>query len=426
MAKKFVFISIVLLGIVFSCSRPRIVKVDRDMSYIYNPGTSPLHPRYRVFHSGQDMSILYAKIFPNELLFNQANRERELRAELQIHYRIFDIDEKGIGKEIIDSTTYSYIIKHEDSGKRFFAEIPINVTKGSIYLLRVFTSDLLRNTTTQHFIYVDKTTVYNNQNFRVSFAKNKLNLFEPFVVNEHAFKMEYINKRYDSIYVSYYPTENYLPRPVFSTASEPDPFNRPDSVWKYPFSPETEYYLPNEGLYFFQLDTSVAEGVSIMNFGESFPKLETPQEMLKPLVYITSSNEYEELASKKNLKLAIDEYWLSKAENMERARELIRIYYNRVFLANYYFTSSLEGWKTDRGMVYIIYGPPNSLEKTHDVEKWIYYKRNNKDEAVFTFNRQYSMYSQDRYKLERSDSYNFSWRSAVQTWREGKVFQLDD
>lgn len=424
--KNVVFCILILLVTMFSCRGPRIVKVDRDLSYIYNPGSSPLHPRYRVFHSGTDNSILYAKIFPNELLFNEANKERELRAELQIHYRIFNIEEDGIEKQIQDSSTYFYKIKHEDSGKRFFAEIPLNVSQGNVYLLRVFTSDLLRNTTTQNFIYVDKTTIYNYQNFRVSYGKNNLRLFEPFVVGNHEFNIDYINNQHDSIFVSYYSTNEYLPKPVFSAASGPNTFERPDSSWKVAFAPQINYKLPKEGFYFFQLDTTVEEGLPIMNFGESFPKLETPSEMLKPLVYITTSNEYQQLTRETNLKLAIDNFWLSKAENLERARELIRIYYNRVFLANYYFTSSVEGWKTDRGMIYIIYGPPNSLEKTAGVEKWMYYKRNKKDQAVFTFNRQYSEFSQDTYTLERSDSYNFSWRSAVQTWREGEVFQLDD
>jgi GWxTD domain-containing protein len=359
-------------------------------------------------------------------LFNEANKERELRAELQIHYRIFNIEEDGIEKQIQDSSTYFYKIKHEDSGKRFFAEIPLNVSQGNVYLLRVFTSDLLRNTTTQNFIYVDKTTIYNYQNFRVSYGKNNLRLFEPFVVGNHEFNIDYINNQHDSIFVSYYSTNEYLPKPVFSAASGPNTFESPDSSWKVAFAPQINYKLPKEGFYFFQLDTTVEEGLPIMNFGESFPKLETPSEMLKPLVYITTSNEYQQLTRETNLKLAIDNFWLSKAENLERARELIRIYYNRVFLANYYFTSSVEGWKTDRGMIYIIYGPPNSLEKTAGVEKWMYYKRNKKDQAVFTFNRQYSEFSQDTYTLERSDSYNFSWRSAVQTWREGEVFQLDD
>lgn len=424
---RLVYFSIAFMMVFLTtCRGPRIVKMDRDLSYIYNPGSSPLHPRYRVFHGGQNVSTLYAKIFPNELLFNEANRERELRAEFQIHYRIFNIDEDGVGKEVVDSSTFHYIIKHEDSGKRFFAEIPLNIDQGNIYLLRVFTSDLLRNVTTQNFIYLDKSSVYNNQNFKVSYVQTGLQLYEPFVVGRNEFRMEYINNRYDSIFVSYFPTTDYLPKPVFSTSGTSDMFEKPDSVWKYPFSSGMNYKLPYEGLYFFQLDTAIEDGVSIMNFGESFPKLETPSEMLKPLVYITSSNEYNELQKETNLKLAIDNFWIEKAENLDRARELIRIYYNRVFLANYYFTSFVEGWKTDRGMIYIIYGPPNSLEKTSSVEKWMYYKRNKKDEAVFTFNRQYSNFSQESYKLERSESYNFSWRSAVQTWREGEVFQLDD
>ena len=60
---------------------------------------------------------------------------------------------------------------------------------------------------------------------------------------------------------------------------------------------------------------------------------------------------------------------------MEQAKELIRIYYNRVFFSNYYFTSDREGWKTDSGMIFIVYGPPNTFYKSEDEEKWGYFMK---------------------------------------------------
>ena len=68
--------------------------------------------------------------------------------------------------------------------------------------------------------------------------------------------------------------------------------------------------------------------------------------MIYPLKYILKDKEFNEIINTPNKKLAVDEFWLRAAnKNVELARDLIRIYYNRAYLANYYFTSYKEGWK---------------------------------------------------------------------------------
>ena len=62
-------------------------------------------------------------------------------------------------------------------------------------------------------------------------------------------------------------------------------------------------------------------------------------------------------------KVALDDFWIKCGGNIDKARELIRIYYTRVFYSNYYFTSYKEGWRSERGMIYIIYGPPDKVYK---------------------------------------------------------------
>ena len=62
-------------------------------------------------------------------------------------------------------------------------------------------------------------------------------------------------------------------------------------------------------------------------------------------------------------------------------------YYSRVSYANEHFRHFIEGWKTDRGMIYIIYGPPNYVDRhpsesdTPPYEIWEYYDVNKR----FTF-----------------------------------------
>jgi GWxTD domain-containing protein len=147
--------------------------------------------------------------------------------------------------------------------------------------------------------------------------------------------------------------------------------------------------------------------------------------MIEPLVYLTSGGEYDELKNAANKKLAVDNFWLDKAGDPDNARELIRIYYNRVYFANYYFTSFKPGWKTDRGMIFIMYGPPQSVTVTPEQEKWIYYKNNFTTTVTFTFNYSRSPYTTDNYILQRAENYDAYWRTAVDSWRQGKVFLIE-
>ena len=45
--------------------------------------------------------------------------------------------------------------------------------------------------------------------------------------------------------------------------------------------------------------------------------------------------------------------------------ELMDEYYRRVSYANENFDGWKEGWETDRGMIYILFGPPDRVERTN-------------------------------------------------------------
>jgi len=85
--------------------------------------------------------------------------------------------------------------------------------------------------------------------------------------------------------------------------------------------------------------------------------------MIEPLIYLTSQDELAELKSAAKPKAALDDFWIKCGGNVDKARELIRIFYTRVLYSNYYFTSYKDGWRSERGMIYIIYGPPDKVYK---------------------------------------------------------------
>jgi GWxTD domain-containing protein len=411
----------VILFFTISCKGPFKVTVDRNFANMYNPGSSKLHPDYNVYHNSDDSSDLIVKIFPVELLYRPGNKEGIYTGKVKIDFILQEIGGNN-RKTTSDSGSYEYTFDREAVEKRFISTIPVKAENGKIYELKIKATDLVRKDENQRFLMVDKRSEFSQQNFLVMDGRQKMLYFAPYIVGSNTFTIKYRNENYSKIYVSYYGKESPLPRPSFSPSGEGKFFEIPDSIWILPFNQELKYALKYEGIYHFQLDTAIDEGLSIFNFGESFPKMKKPKQLIGPIAYLATSAEYDDLKKATNQKLAFDNFWLNKTNNIEEARELIRIYFNRVYFANYYFTSYKPGWKTDRGMVYIIYGPPQTLYRSDNQEKWIYYRKSVTSSITFTFNYEPSPYATNNYILQRSDSHEWHWREAIDTWRSGKVF----
>ena len=139
--------------------------------------------------------------------------------------------------------------------------------------------------------------------------------------------------------------------------------------------------------------------------------------MLLPLRYLTTKKEFNELLLQKNKKIAVENFWIEIAGNQSRAKSLIRKYYNRVQEANRLFTSYLEGWKTDRGLIYIIFGPPNIVYRMSDYERWIYGEAGNKLSLKFDFVKVNNPFTDNDYSLVKSPDYKEKWYHAVNYWR---------
>ena len=77
----------------------------------------------------------------------------------------------------------------------------------------------------------------------------------------------------------------------------------------------------------------------------------------------------------------IEQFWLRRDPTPETSRnEFKEEHYRRIGYANERFGwKQIPGWKTDRGRIYIVYGPPDELESHPAVqggspssEKWLY------------------------------------------------------
>ncbi|MFC6193399.1 GWxTD domain-containing protein [Dyadobacter subterraneus] len=181
-------------------------------------------------------------------------------------------------------------------------------------------------------------------------------------------------------------------------------------------------HFEKEGLYNIFADTTQSEGLGLLVVNERFPKLTKPELLLEPLVYMSTNTEIAEIKKAEEFKKALDKYWLTLMNgNAPLAQQSIRSFYSRVEEANQLFTSYKEGWKTDKGMIFIVLGPPDKVQRSKDREVWTYDQRANAQNVNFTFNRRTNQFVDDHYELVRYAEYQPIWYPIVEAWRNGTI-----
>lgn len=181
--------------------------------------------------------------------------------------------------------------------------------------------------------------------------------------------------------------------------------------------------MPEEGVMIFSSNNNIPGCFSYLLKKSDYPDISRVRDMVESLAYITNQDEFRNLKNSKNYKLAVDSFWLNIGGSIEYSRKLIKHYYARVEFANKFFTSYKEGWKTDKGMVFIILGKPDLVTRNSEIEEWQYERVLNKEFVTFTFKRKPSFLSLDNFELERSEDYKEMWTSLVDNWRKGIIIK---
>ncbi len=223
-----------------------------------------------------------------------------------------------------------------------------------------------------------------------------------------------------SLFSFFYPSPFAVPFPPMETRLAEVPKevaleNRGDFLANIPKT------LNDEGYYFFQSDSTAKTGLLLRTVHDAFPKVKDWNEMVDMVTYISTKKEHETLLAAQDKKKALDAYWYNLTRNEEAAKGLIRNYFKMVEFANILFTDFKEGWKTDRGMVYIIMGPPQEVNFYEDREVWSYAGIDDTSKIRFTFTRVKTILSPHFYTLNRSRAYQPIWFKNISQWRSGRM-----
>ena len=153
----------------------------------------------------------------------------------------------------------------------------------------------------------------------------------------------------------------------------------------------------------------------------TFPSLVEATDLISPLRYIASRSEFQRLRDAEHPKLALDDFWLACGDNPDAARGLLSTYYARVEEANESFSGLVDGWRTDRGMVHIIFGVPQRIRRDSRNEYWIYGEEGTANALTFQFRKRSYSFDSNAYELQRSIQFRSVWDRGVSNWRNGRV-----
>jgi GWxTD domain-containing protein len=107
--------------------------------------------------------------------------------------------------------------------------------------------------------------------------------------------------------------------------------------------------------------------------------------VIEDVAYIITNDEraaFKNLQSDPEREHFIEQFWLRRDPTPGTPEnEMKEEHYRRIAYANDHFAAAVPGWKTDRGRIYIMYGPPDEKEthpsgdtaKPYPYEQWLYH-----------------------------------------------------
>lgn len=390
---------------------------NQNLSYIYNPELEELHPQFKVVNIKDSLSRLFFKMDASELLYTKKQDNTDFSANFTVSYTIIPAFE---AREVIDSGSFVFEDRVEKPGsKDIISYVDFDTPRNGKFLVKATVTDINRNQVAKAFVDVDNSVKNSRTNFYLKKNNAEYPLFNQFL-DENDYALYHKDKSVKKFMVRYYRINYPLAPPPFAIVN-PKPFDfTADSLFTIQAGELLK--LRSDGIYHFQIDSSNYEGFTLFKFDEKFPQITTAKAMLQPMRYITTKQEYTDIENSANLKAGIEDFWLDASETNDKGRELIKKYYSRVEQSNKLFTSYMQGWKTDRGLIYMIFGPPNVLYKTSETETWVYGEENNIMSLNFSFSKLSNPFSENDYVLNRSTIYKSTWFRAVDSWRKGRVY----
>ncbi|MBS1938410.1 MAG: GWxTD domain-containing protein [Bacteroidetes bacterium] len=417
------FIAAACLAISQGCSTYVPVAAGDNFAYLYGKGAAAIRLEARVYQSGASQAVLYYRLRTADLLYKGTGGGSPYHARVVMSYAAFPAPG---AKQLLDSA--STFVKDQSTNpaedKALIGSMSLKLQGDGPFYLQVTAHDLNRDARSTVMVRVERGATAVEQAF-LPLNKDKLPLFDDHVAPRTSVTIQAESLAGTTLLAGHYPPVDKLPSPVFTNTRPPDLSRAPDSTFTVQVAPDGTFPFTAgaEGFYQFRPDSSSDQGFTLFVHAPNYPDIRTASGMLPPLRYITSSKEWEAMTTAPDPRKEMERFWTDAAGSRDRAREAIAAYYGRVESANRHFTSYTEGWRTDRGLVHIIFGTPTTIRKDATSETWVYGDETNLMSLVFNFRQRDEPFSDNDLVLVRDPQLKTAWYRNVESWRNGRILQ---
>jgi GWxTD domain-containing protein len=403
---KYIVLFLSLLCFLSCRTQSRVIY--QDLSFLYNPDSPVL--KHKVMFE-KDSVFLYLSLSKSEKLksFDSYKNRYKLSGHKSYTYsggELVKLDSVPMRLDRFWEVILKYHLQEGKPEEVFFVKID-DKSRLQVHLLDL--GQVFRKSSPE-------------KNFMLTDSLNQPNIATYFYAKQD-FKLNaglYHNT--DSVFFHYYKYNFPSADPPYLIKNTSQAVNRilPDSSG---FLSNDGFMSFNEGVVMLTSNQKTPGCFSYLLKNDKYPQPTNSRELVESLVYLTSESEFKRLQNEKNYKVAVDNFWIEIGGSMEYSRKLVQYYYSRVEYANRFFTSYKEGWKTDRGMIFIVMGKPDYVTKSGSDEIWQYDQIFNKEFVTFTFRKQPIFLSNDNYELQRSENYQKLWKALIEDWRKGIIIK---
>ena len=385
----------------------------RNFKELYSAEVEEMELGSRIFNHSTDSFTVFLSFKPQQV-FQHIDPAIE-EYQLHIHSTFYENLEANV---LIDSFTVKQTLKIEETQKSQtqVSFIAPHIGQAEILEVKFRDSRFAHEFTT--LLRLSEPGIDCEQNYLPVNTDGSIVTENSLEINS-PYRISHNDTSDQPIYVTYYTGSFSAALPTFANDEEFSYDFQIDSTFM--IEPNQPVTFTNSGVYAFSVDTFKRVGMALVAVKSGYPKISNPVEMMEALRYITSNFEYGGMEEANDPKKIVDEFWLQRAGSFERGKSLIQSYYSRIERANKMFTSFMEGWKTDRGLVSIIHGEPDWVYKNPKSEEWIYLNRKGNKALSFYFLHLNNPLSAKHFYLIRDPEFRESWNNAVHDWRSGKI-----
>lgn len=376
--------------------------------------------KYKIFHKSETFTDFYIKIDLSTYLPKLINNSKYVKIGILV-----SLTNAETNKNYKSSREFNLDIADHKNGI-YLDSFSIHMEPAN-YLMDIVITDLNMNKSKEEYREFSKNSMCIPENFLFMNSDSSLIYYhENPKTDKINFHSEILNC--DSLEIRMYNSIQTIALPPFSSSSAFPDYGAFESI-SFKSCSLKEFSISgiqNKTLFITTASSKNEEGFLFSQFANYYPEVKTVDLLVEPLRYISSREEYTVLADKGNQRRKkFEEFWLDKAKgDREQARYLIKTYYSRVEYANTHFSTYKEGWKTDRGMVLLVFGEPERIENEgRQEESWIYTGRSGTSSISFSFYRQDGPFLENDYALVRNVIFKSQWYDAVDSWRNGMPYK---